>query len=50
MNVAKTGNCEKVTSKEEILTRPSAEMILAEIFEKCGEYKKIKEIKQKYGY
>lgn len=50
INVAKTGTCEKVTSKEEIFTRPSAEMILAEIFEKCGEYKKIKEIKQKYGY
>lgn len=37
-------------SKKENIVRPSAEVVLFEIFEKCGDYKEIIEIKKKYGY
>ncbi len=37
-------------SKKENFVRPTAEVVLFEIFEKCGAYKKIIEIKKKYGY
>lgn len=50
IKVAERDVSENKGSKEESFVRPSAEMILAEIFEKCGEYKKVKEIKEKYGY
>ena len=50
IEVAERGAGKNKGSNEESFVRPSAEMILAEIFEKCGEYKKIREIKEKYGY
>jgi hypothetical protein len=50
IKVAERDVGENKGSKEESFVRPSAEMILAEIFEKCGKYKKVKEIKETYGY
>jgi hypothetical protein len=50
INLAERGVSENKGSKAESFVRPSAEMILAEIFNKCLEYKKVREIKKKYGY
>jgi hypothetical protein len=50
VNKAEIGDAEKKTLEKELFVRPSPEMVLAEIFEKCGRYKKVKEIKEKYGY
>jgi len=49
IKVVERGTIENKTTKENFV-KPSAEMILAEIFEKCGNYKKVREIKEKYGY
>ena len=41
---------DKKSSKNANLDRPPAEMILDEIFRKCGNYKEIRKIMDKYGY
>jgi molecular chaperone HtpG len=50
VNKAEIGDAERKTLEKEFFVQPSPEMVLAEIFEKCGRYKKVKEIKEKYGY
>ncbi|MDB9823104.1 hypothetical protein OAC89_05320 [Deltaproteobacteria bacterium] len=50
IKMAERCNGENKVTKEESDIKSSAEIILAEIFEKCGKYKKVREIKKKYGY